>query len=257
MEIILFYIKKVISFFIMPYGFAFTLLLISLYFIIKDKKRASLATLSTAIIILFVSSYKYFANLMLYPLERDDNPPTTAITKDIKYIHILGSGYSDDTSLPISSRISESGLKRLIQGFIEYKSHQNSKLIITGYRYLDSNITYTQTAIELLSKLGVPKSDIISSSTTKDTDDEAQFAKSIIGEQRYLLVTSASHMKRAKEIMKRYNLNPIPIKTDYVGGDLKHKLFSPSPNAIVDTHTAMHEYIGMLWHRLRELFKSH
>ena len=239
----------------MPYGFALTLLFISIYLLIKKRDKLALITLSFATIILLLFSYKYFTNIMLYPIER--NTPAISLdeeSKNIKYIHILGSGYSDDTTIPISSRLSESGLKRVIQGLIEYKKHPHSKLIITGYKYPDSNITYTQTAIELLSELGIPKSDIISSSNTKDTDDEASFAKSVIGSQKYILVTSASHMKRAKAIMIKHKLHPIPIKTDYLGGDFRHKFFFPSPNALTYSHTAVHEYIGMLWYKIKNIF---
>ncbi len=251
MEIVLFYIKKLVSFFIMPYGLALTLLMITLYFIFKNRREVSMVTLTASISILLLFSYKYFTNLLLYPIERGKNNYYNISSKDIKYIHVLGSGYSDDTTLPVSSRLSESGLKRIIEGVIEYRKHPNSKLIITGYKYFDSNITYTQTALELLTALGIPKSDIISSGKTKDTDDEAVFAKSIVGSRKYILVTSASHMKRAKEIMRRHGLHPLPVKTDYLGGDFRHKLFFPSPKSMKDSQTAVHEYLGMLWHKLK------
>ena len=251
MDIVLFYLKKVISFFIMPYGFAVTLLLVSIYLLVKKRDKLALLSLSLATVTLLIFSYKYFSNMLLYPVERETFPYTKQKVDDIKYIHILGSGYSDDIKVPISSRLSESGLKRIIEGVIEYKEHNGSKLIVTGYKYPYAKTTYTQTAVELLTKLGIPKSDIISSEQTKDTDDEALFAKKIVKDNRYILITSASHMKRAYWIMKQHGLHPIPVKTDYHSGDLNSILFFPSPNSLKESHTAMHEYIGMLWQKLK------
>ncbi len=251
MDIVLFYIKKIISFFIMPYGLALTLLMITLYFLLKKRIKVAIFTLSASILILFVFSYDYFSNLLLYSVERVNPYHVSEKSNGIKYIHILGSGYSDDTKLPVSSRLSESGLKRVVEGVIEYREHNGSKLIVTGYRYPYAKTTYTQTAVELLTELGIPKSDIISSEQTKDTDDEALFAKKIVGENRYILITSASHMRRAYEIMKHHGLNPVPAKTDYRSGDLDHILFFPSPHSLEDSHRALHEYIGLFWHKLK------
>jgi len=255
-HLILFYLKKIISFFIMPYGFAITLLLLSIIAFKKGSKRVYFWLTAISFIVLFISSYRYITNTLLYPIEHSKiSLPYKIDSKSIKYIHILGSGYSDDTTLPISSRLSESGLKRVLEGYFQYKKYPHSKLIITGYRYINTNVTYTQVAVELLQKLGVPRGDIIATDKTKDTEEEAKFAHSIVGEQNYILVTSASHMKRALYIMMKYNLHPIPIKTDYHSSKKNHLLIFPNPMAMRDSQTALHEYIGLLWYKIKDIIE--
>uniref|UniRef100_UPI0018F07D88 ElyC/SanA/YdcF family protein n=1 Tax=Vibrio cholerae TaxID=666 RepID=UPI0018F07D88 len=65
--------------------------------------------------------------------------------------------------------------------------------------------------------LGVPKSDIILLETAKDTWEEARQAAAFVQQKRMVLVTSASHMKRAMREFESAGLNPIPAPTNYLG----------------------------------------
>jgi len=72
-----------------------------------------------------------------------------------------------------------------------------------------------------------------------------------------VLVTSASHMARAKMVFERAGLTVIPAPTLFFSdrpelGDLKTWL--PSIHASWEIYYALHEWVGMIWYRGRAQF---
>lgn len=51
-------------------------------------------------------------------------------------------------------------------------------------------------------EIGVPERDIILESKSKDTKDEARFIKPIVGNEPFVLVTTASHIPRSMALFK-------------------------------------------------------
>ena len=64
------------------------------------------------------------------------------------------------------------------------------------------NQKQTQTARQLIES-GIPKEDIIIHNTPKDTKEEAIKIKELLGDERFILITSASHMPRSMAIFKK------------------------------------------------------
>lgn len=72
------------------------------------------------------------------------------------------------------------------------------------------------------------------------------------GVRRILLVTDAIHMPRAVAIFEKSGLEVIPAPTAALSaGRLRGDDFIPRGAALRDAHYALHEWIGMLWYRLR------
>ena len=78
--------------------------------------------------------------------------------------------------------------------------------------------------------------------------------------RRVLLVTSAIHMPRSLGVFRRScpAVEYIPAPTDFratqqlpVPWYRSAVLLLPTPHSLVDFSDAMHEYIGMLYYRLR------
>ena len=85
----------------------------------------------------------------------------------------------------------------------------------------------------------------------KDTKEEALFTKGLVRKKPFILVTSATHMPRAMKIFKNLGLNPIPAPTDFHKGEFKGYLRKPSAYHFNLSEIAMHEYIGILWEKLK------
>ena len=108
----------------------------------------------------------------------------------------------------------------------------------------------------LAKELGVKEENLIVNGLPKDTKEEAVFTKSIVGDEPFILVTSATHMPRAMLLFESLGLNPIPAPTDFYKTDfdtaaLKSYFMAPSVDSFYLSTIAMHEYIGILWGKIR------
>ncbi|MDB2562327.1 YdcF family protein [Sulfurimonas sp.] len=243
-----FLIKKWVSFFVHPYGMILSLFAFWLLFKYFKKERLSLISLSLALSFLFLFSYPVTSNLLIKNLE--DKYTTYKYTKEVQYIHVLGSGHNKEIFHPISSRLGGTGIMRVIEGVIIYKKSKNSKLIFTGYKG-SSNISNAKMHAKLALELGVKEEDIIIGSEPKDTQEEALFSKKVVGDNSLILVTSASHMSRAVMLFQSTGLNPIPAPTNFHSKTNVDFLQLPNSTAFTKSQVAMHEYIGILWSKLK------
>jgi uncharacterized SAM-binding protein YcdF (DUF218 family) len=91
-----------------------------------------------------------------------------------------------------------------------------------------------------------------------DSDNTAQnalYSAALLraaGVRRILLVTDAIHMPRAAAAFERTGLVAAPAPTGFAAsGPLTASDFVPNGSALALSHYAMHEWIGMLWYRIR------
>ncbi len=243
-----FNIKKIITFFVEPYGVILLLLSIGLFFLFTNKDRLAKITLVTSFLLYLFISYPVVSNLLVQNLE--NTYPTYNYDKKIQYIHVLGSGHNGDNSQPVSSNLGESSIKRVIEGIVIHKKTPGSKLIFTGYE----GTTDTPNAImneKLAILLGVEKENIITGPKAKDTKEEAEFTKSLLNENdKFVLVTSASHMPRAIMLFKSLGLNPIAAPTNFKKFDCDNIFDIPGAGSMEISRLAIHEYIGILWAKI-------
>ncbi|HRM35226.1 MAG TPA: YdcF family protein, partial [Aliarcobacter cryaerophilus] len=129
-------------------------------------------------------------------------------------------------------------------------NESNVKLIVSGYSFDDPN-SHAQMQKRLAISLGVSEVDIITLDTPKDTKEEAIESKKITDGKKLILVTTASHMKRASMLFKKEGLDIIESPTN-------HKYFvSTYPSSyfsgtnIKKVELAFHEYLGLLYSYLR------
>ena len=89
-----------------------------------------------------------------------------------------------------------------------------------------------------------------------DTKDNARFSAPIlraVGIRHVLLITDVSHMRRAKTLFEAVGMTVTPAPTDYyANGPVTVLSFLPSGSAMRRSAWATHEWVGLLWARLRE-----
>ena len=246
-----FFLKKLITFFVEPFGTVFTLLAIGIYFLFTEygKEKANAKSfLGFGFSLLFLFSYAPFSNMLVQNLE--DKYTKYDYKQDITYIHVLGSGHNDDFTQPLSSMIGSDGMKRVVEGVIIHKRTPNSKLIFTGYSGGASETT-AQINANLALALGVKKENIIINGEPKDTAEEAKFTKTLVGDKPFVLVTSATHMPRSMNLFNSLDLHSIAAPTAFRKRKIHSYFPKPDANSIINAQVAMHEYIGMLWNKLR------
>ncbi len=73
-----------------------------------------------------------------------------------------------------------------------------------------------------------------------------------LGINRILLVTHAWHMRRARAAFENAGFNVIPAPTIFAKDHALSALdFLPSAQGLLKSRTALHEWLGILWYRLR------
>ncbi len=247
-----FLLKKFVSLCLMPLPLGAALIILGLFFLYKNKPTKSKVALALGIGWLFLFSYPPVTNILLHSLE-SSYPTLHQAPKDVKYIYILGAGHKTDDSLPITSQLYTTAVIRLNEGIRLYQQlDEKATLIVSGYNGLFDPTTHAQMQEKLALALGVKKDHIILRPTPRDTQEEAIAAKQLLEDKSFILVTSASHMKRAMIFFKDEGLHPIPAPTNHLSSTKRldyTNLFSS--DALGQSHIVFHEYLGLIWQKIK------
>jgi len=69
---------------------------------------------------------------------------------------------------------------------------------------------------QMAMELGIEEKELVLESESKETKDQARFVKNIVGNNGFILVTSASHMARSIALINTMYMKPIPAPTGYL-----------------------------------------
>ena len=236
----------------MPFSLGMILLIFGLILLYINRLLKAKIFLSVSIVWLVLISYAPLVNKMLYHLE-STYPALHTPPKDIKYIYVLGGGHHTDETHPITSQVDEPTSIRLIEGIRLYHMlDENPILITSGYSGLYDPTPGAIMQKRLAQALGIKKDKLHIEPTCKDTQEEAIAAKKYIGDAPFILVTSASHMKRAIKFFKNEGLNPIPAPTNHLA-QIRHPNYSDffSTTALRKSNIVWHEYLGLIWQKIK------
>jgi len=246
-------IKKLISACLLPFPIAVALLvagLVLLWFTKRQRGGRRLVTLSA--LLFLAGGYDLASAPMLRPLEGSFQALTPEAVQALSpapvAVVVLGSGFRPDAkALPPNDRLSANGLARLIEGVRLVNLLPQARLIVSD------GIGQGQALAETAAILGVPAARVQLEKPSLDTSDEAALLPPLVGGAPFLLVTSAGHMRRAMGLCRKQGLNAIPAPTDFVASgsgwsatDLVPRIFG-----FARADYALHEWIGIVWSRLR------
>ena len=251
----MFLLKKITAPLFSPLCLCIELLLLGLFLLwFTRKQRAGKIIVSLGVILLCLLSYGAVSNSLLRPLEYK-YPPLVHLeaVHDIKWIVVLGGGHISDPGIPCTSQLSDASIARLVEGVRLYKMLPGSKLILSGGSAFDP-VPDAEILQDCALAIGVRKKDLVLESVSKDTKDEARLIEKIVGDDSFVLVTSASHMPRAMALFKRRGMHPIPAPTEYLAKarqKISPAMFFPSADGLQKAERAFHEYLGLAWAKLR------
>jgi uncharacterized SAM-binding protein YcdF (DUF218 family) len=251
----MFLFKKIVAPFLFPLSICLEILLAGLYalWFTRSQKRGKIIV-TIGVILLATISYGAVSNLFLGPLESKYQPILDALAfQNVKWVVVLGGGHVTDPRLSVTDQLSDVSLIRLVEGIRIHKKLFSSKLLLSGGEAFSST-SDADTMAKMAMALGIEKKEIVLESESKDTKDQAKFIQNIIGDNRFILVTSASHMARSVSLFKAKGMNPIPAP---VGFQIKNAprmspmRFFPSGKGIDKMERVVYEYLGIEWARLR------
>ncbi|WEM43349.1 envelope biogenesis factor ElyC [Photobacterium sp. DA100] len=254
----MFELKKIVSALLMPLPAMLMLGLLGLL-LLWFTRRKGLASffISFAFLGIFLVSFQPIATSLLRPLEKA-YPPYVPSGQAVDYVMVLGSGHVIDHAMPITSQLSRTSLMRLSEGMRIHRLFPGSKLILSGYGG-GTDISQARMMAKVALALGVNKNDILLLETAKDTWEEAFQAASVVGESKLVVVTSASHMKRAIEEFNRVGLSPSAAPTNFLASnkiEQPWERYRPQAKYLEQTERYWYEKLGRWWQQLRTMINN-
>jgi len=184
-------------------------------------------------------------------------PPLVEMPAEADAIVLLSGGaYSPSQFLP-QTRPASDTLRRCQKAAQLYRTRPRP-IIACGGR-IDQDHT-DETLAELMRQtlvdMGVPSEDIVLETTSTDTFENAEGATELMQERGYeraVLVTDATHLRRAIMCFRKHGFDVIPAAAHYAAASPRGHVsdFIPRTKGAQETNAVMHEAAGMLWYRIR------
>ncbi len=260
----LFWLKKAISFWLMPLPFCVALMAAGLLLLRSTLcPRAGRRLLVTGLLLLFILGNKQVGRALLRPLENQYPPipeiaagePLPPRLAECRAIVILGGGHADQAGLSALGQLSASSLGRLTEGVRLARLRPYIPLYVSGPAIGPLGRTHANVLAAAATSLGVEPKRIIQIDVARDTDDEVQVVKQLIGPNvPFALVTSAWHMPRAMALMHRAGLNPLPCPADFLSrGNTEFHLtdWTFDVSGLEQSTWAIYERLGTTWAKLQ------
>lgn len=250
---LLFTLKKVIGNLLLPLPFLLLVMAVALSLLWFSRwQKAGKILLSAGWLCLLLISLQPVADRMLMPLEQ--RYATWNGNQRFNYIVVLGGGYTWNPAWAPGSNLLDNSLPRLVEGVRQWRNNPGAKLIFTGYATQGNPVSTAEAGARVAVTLGVPREAIITLDQPRDTEEEARAVKLSLGNQPFLLVTSANHMHRAMNFFHAQGLAPIAAPTNQMAIDSPLNVWDTIfPSALYLRHSEriVYEYLGLIWQWLK------
>lgn len=257
----MFWLKKAVSFWMMPLPLCAVLLVVGLLLARSERRRKrGIALASAGAALLLLLSNAFLSSRLLWSLESGfpavpdfETMAGQSPVAQCRFVAVLGSGNSESPGMPALSRLSTSGLERIVEAVRILKTLPDARLIVSGPGR-PGHPTHASVLADAARSLGVNPRRIMIVDTARDTEDEAYAVAMIAKGGRVALVTSAWHMARASRLFRNANVEFVPCPTDFdIGSNppLDADVLRFDSEALEHSTLAVHEWLGILWLRLR------
>jgi uncharacterized SAM-binding protein YcdF (DUF218 family) len=249
----MFYLKKVLTPFVLPPGIFIVLLMVAGIWRLYRRRGKSAAVALILAGLMWLSALTPVANLFLGSLEDRYGMPTAA-AGDV--IILLGGGIND--RVPDMSGIgapSDGMLARIVTA-VRLHNRLGLPIIISGGKVYGSVSAEAPVVRRFLIDLGIDPQRIIVESRSRDTYENVKYTRQICkrhGFVRPILITTAYHMPRSVMLFEKAGLDVLPFPTGFKTAPDPHygwQDFLPSGGAMRLLANAMHEYLGLLYYKL-------
>lgn len=175
-------------------------------------------------------------------------------------IVVLGGGGSPSHPARHRPELSEESIDRCLEAAEMYHDGPPCPVIVTGTQPGAGAEfpPHAETMRDLLAQLGVDPVDLWVEPRALNTFENATETKALLRARglegrTLLLVTQASHMRRAMACFRKQALDVVAAPCRPVGGGFTGSLefFLPSPGGVRLTRTAWNEWLGLLWYAIQ------
>jgi uncharacterized SAM-binding protein YcdF (DUF218 family) len=262
---VLFWLKKFVSFWLMPLPLCITLLVIGLIVLFWSRRAwIGRTLLVVATLLLMAFSNKFLSHALVRPLETryaaipelaagQALPPELAACR---FVVVLGSGNGNAPGLSATNQMSVSALSRLVEAVRILRLVPSAQLVLSGPG--DPERPERPSHAEMLARaaesLGIARGRMQLIVDVRDTEDESLAVRRIVGSEPFALVTSAWHMPRSVALFRHIGLGPLPCPADFTaraGDDIQWQDLLWDTGSIERSTWAVRERLGYLWIWLR------
>jgi uncharacterized SAM-binding protein YcdF (DUF218 family) len=257
-----FWLKKAISFWLMPVPLCLALLACGLALARAGRRpRLGRALVVTGTLLLILFSNRWVSNGLLgslearYPAipELAPGAPVPGPLAKCRIIVVLGGGNSDVPRLPATSQLSSSALGRIVEAVRLLRVLPGARLVVSGPGE-PGRPTHASVLAQAACSLGVDRARITLIETALDTEDEAAAVSRLAGGSPVALVTSAWHMPRAAFLFRRDGTAFVACPADFEsrpGPAIRLTDLGWDSESLERSTLAVHECLGLLWLRIR------
>lgn len=250
-----YFLSKTIDFLLMPFSISWILLL---YAVVTKKPKRKRNALLGSFVILFVISNTVIINKAFNWWEY--KPLNIREVKNHDVGILLTGGLIDIASVNYDHPGLGLHADRFLQTYLLYKAGKIKKIIITGTS-LDYLIQHQKgeanMTANLLVQWGVKPEDIILEQQARNTRENALFTSKILKQQfpggKYILITSAFHMRRAAACFQKAGVSFDTFAADFYGSANPKKMkeyLIPDPEVLGSSQLLFKEWVGMIVYKI-------
>jgi uncharacterized SAM-binding protein YcdF (DUF218 family) len=258
----LLFIKDVIESCILPPGL-YVILLLLVFALLKKHKILAGIMLFLIVLSLYAISTPWGAKKLITPLESYKALNLTTIKNDftdVGAIVVLSGGRCYNTPEYGSDVVNSTTLIRLRYAAKLANQFSLPILLSSNGSHYNTGISEAALMKEVIMGDFAVQREYLLEEKSHSTRENAKFTADILKEKniaKVFLVTNAWHMSRAIMAFESVGLKVIPAPTDFYVLPTQLPVWMvwiPQFSAFMYSYIAMHEYIGMLWYYLLDLW---
>lgn len=220
---------------------------------LSRRARRARLSLTLGLLLLLAFSLGPLPRALLGSLEDDYAPYTPGVGPEPEWIVVLCGGSLPAGDASAVSTLSGPSLLRLAEAVRITGRHPDARLFLTGGAPPDGT-PCGELLRDAALELGVEAGRISHETSSRNTEQEAAAIAEAVGDDPFVLVTSASHMPRAMGLVRARGLDPVAAPAGArvpEGASFWRGLLAPHPSNLVSSDMWVHEVLGTAWARLR------
>ncbi len=251
----MFAIQRLVETVLLPSNFIGLLLLLGLVMLVTKWRRTATAMLALGAVLLVVAGWAPLGPTLLAALE--DRFPQPDVTAPPTGIIMLGGAVNVHISDGRGQPTFNDAAERVTATAMLARRFPQARILLSGGAHDHRNPVVTESSVarDALVALGVDAGRIELEDRSRTTFENATLSKVAAkprADERWLMVTSASHMPRAVGCFRAAAFPVVPYPVDYRTRDSQEWLRPVESIAagLVDLDLAAHEWLGLFVYRL-------
>ena len=260
----LFWLKKVIGYWLMPLPFSIASIVLGAFLMRFTRHRAwGRGLIVAGVLWLLVCANSGIGTWMVRHFEGQyPSQPALAAGTPLpsplarcEFIVVLGGGHTYVPDWPANNQLSASALGRIVEGVRLAHRMPRSRLIVSGPRNKRvGGPSHARMLADVAVSMGIDRARILEIDDAHDTEQEAIAARRLVADRPTAIVTSAWHLPRAMGLCGRQGIDALACPADYTAQTdraIASDFYKWNLGGLERSTKAVYEFIGTAWARLR------